>query len=302
MRRLALAGLAIAATSAPAAHAAFPGGNGRIAFEATTLREDTAPATDSRSIDTARPSGADRRTLRGCVETSGGPDSGDCSILYRTPAWSAGGTRVAFDAGERLALIRADGTGFRVLARRTADDGEPAWSPGGGRLVFTGAARAGGRRDLYVRGLASGRVRRLTFKGGRSPAWSERGRIAFVRRSDLYTVRDDGKGLRRITRRRGADPAWSPHGSKLVFTRGSSLYVVGSNGRGLRRLSSPGADSPSQPAWSPDGRWVAYASFDSGVWAQRLDGTGLRQVAPGGVGADYAVGSFAPDWQPLRQR
>ena len=51
-----------------------------------------------------------------------------------------------------------------------------------------------------------------------------------------------------------------------------------------------------------DGRWVAYASFDSGVWAQRLDGTGLRQVAPGGVGADYAVGSFAPDWQPLRQR
>jgi Tol biopolymer transport system component len=300
-RKLALAGLALVlVTSAPSAQAAFPGANGRIAFGASAVRDDAVPPTSSRSIDDALPSGAGRRPLRACTMVQGEPDRGDCGIEYRSPAWSPRGTTLAFDAGARLAVMRSDGTGFRLLPQQTADDGEPAWSPGGTRLVFSGAG------DLYVMNVKTGRVRRLTFRGGRAPAWSERGRIAFVRGSDVYTVRASGRGLRRVTYRRGTDPEWSPHGSKLMFSRQRpggpfSLYVVRASGRGLKRLpTGQGADSPRHPSWSPDGRWVAYESFDSGVWAQRLTGTGVRQVAGGGVGAEYAIAAFAPDWQPRR--
>ena len=305
--KLALAGCLSAAgvaVAVPAAQAAFPGANGRVAFAAAATRGDVVPPSMSRSLDVALPDGRGRRSLRGCVQVEGQPDRGDCSIEYRSPAWSPSGARLAFDAGARLALIRGDGTGFRLLAQRTADDGEPAWSPGGTRLVFSGARGVGGRSDLYIVDVRNGRLRRLTFRGGRSPAWSTRGRIAFVRAGDIYTVRADGTGLRRITFHRGSDPAWSPHGSKLAFARQRrfgpfSLYLVRSNGRGLRRLATGGADSPEQPSWAPDGKWIAYESFDSGIWAQRLDGRGVRQVASGAVGAEYAVSASSPDWQPL---
>jgi TolB protein len=315
MRKLALAGLALAlAAAAPSAHAAFPGANGRIVFAASFAQDDAVPPTSGRSIDVALPNGHGRHSLRACTMVEGQPDRGDCSIEYRSPSWSPRGTMLAFDAGARLALMRSDGTGFRLLPQQSADDAEPAWSPGGTRLVFSGAG------DLYVMNLKTGRVRRLTFRGGRSPAWSERGRIVFVRGSrpdepgfrpgagDVYTVRASGRGLRRITYHRGGDPAWSPHGSKLAFVRQRRfgdfrLYVVRASGHGLKRVpTGEGADSPEHPAWSPDGRWVAYESFDSGVWAQRLDGAGVRQVAAGAVSAEASVTAFAPDWQPLRRR
>lgn len=296
-RTLALAALALAlALAAPAAEAAFPGTNGRIVFGAGFTRDDAIPPSAGRLIDSAFPNGRSRRSLRACTTVQGQPDQGDCSIEYRSPSWSPRGSTVAFDAGSRLALVRSDGNGFRLLPQTTAADGEPAWSPGGARLVFAGAG------DLYVRNPRTGRVRRLTFRGGRSPAWSERGLIAFVRAGDVYTVRPSGRGLRRITHRRGRAPAWSPHGTKLAFVRGSRLYTVRASGRGLKRVPTPGADSPAQPAWSPDGRWIAYESFDSGVWAQRLDGTGLRQVAAGAVSGGSSVRAFDPDWQPLPRR
>lgn len=315
-RKIALAGLAtLFLTVAPTAQAAFPGRNGRIAFGAGASSGDAfTPPSSSRSLDTALPSGHGRHTLRGCTTVEGQPDRGDCSIDYDSPAWSPRGGALAFDAGTRLALIRGDGSGFRLLPRQTVDDGEPAWSPDGRQLVFSGAG------DLYVMTLNTGSVRRLTFKGGRSPAWSERGRIAFVRGArkaepgfrpgagDVYTVRASGRGLRRVTYHRGDDPAWSPHGSKLAFVRqrrfsSFRLYVVRASGRGLKRIpTGQGADSPEKPAWSPDGRWMAYESFDSGVWAQRFDGTGTRQVAAGAVSAESSVSAFAPDWQPLRRR
>jgi Tol biopolymer transport system component len=313
-----LAAVAVA-LAAPTAQASFPGTNGRIAFGVYEVRDDFTPSRTARSIDTALPSGRGRRSLRACVQVTGAPERGDCSIQYTSPAWSPRGSRLAFDAGTRIALIRSDGTGFRLLAPQTADDGEPAWSPRGTHLVFSGAPVTGGQRDLYILDLRNGRLRRLTFRGGRSPAWSSRGRIAFVRgnrpsmpgfrggEGDVFTVRSSGRGLRRITRHRGGDPDWSPHATKLAFVRQRrfgpfKLYVVKANGRGLRRLSTPGADSPEQPAWAPNGKWIAYHSFDSGVWAQRLNGTGARQVAPGGVGDDYGFDALAPDWQPLPRR
>lgn len=309
-------GLALVA-GAPAAQAAFPGANGQLAFESYSSSHNEGAQTDTSvvSIDVASPGGGGRRSLRTCMRATGIPDQGDCSIEYGSPAWSPRGSTLAFDAGARLGVMRGDGTGFYLLAQQTASDGEPAWSPNGTQLVFSGAVAGEAQSDLYVLDLASGRSTRLTFRGGRSPAWSSSGRIAFTRggradrsgTGDVYTVRPDGGGLRRITHLGGSDPAWSPYATKLAFIRkpprgAVRLYVAGADGRGLRRLTTHGADDPGEPSWSPDGKQIAYTSFEGVVSVQRLDGTGLREVARGSYSSQGSVGGGSPDWQPVGRR
>lgn len=102
------------------------------------------------------------------------------------------------------------------------------------------------------------------------------GVIIFERRTgtgvaDLYAVHPNGTGLRRITRtQNNFDPALSPDGRRIAFAshrgRGAGatdLYVIGIDGRGLRRLTRNAVTARAftidhNPAWSPDGRTVAF--------------------------------------------
>jgi TolB protein len=71
------------------------------------------------------------------------------------------------------------------------------------------------------------------------------------------------------------------------------LYLMRSDGTGLRRITSRGAYTP---AWSPDGKWIAFASNRSRprhenaseIYVMRANGTALRRVTRN---------RFA-DWQP----
>ena len=67
-------------------------------------------------------------------------------------------------------------------------------------------------------------------------------------------------------------------------------------------MVTPGAESPVLPTWSPDGRQIAYTSFEGNLVAQRLRDRRVRQVAPGGFSAEHSFGAGASDWQPLPRR
>jgi Tol biopolymer transport system component len=291
---LAIVGLALGCC-APGARAAFPGDNGRIAFTADKWRvppncprnvpHACDPTSYSAAIETVLPSGRDRRVL---FNGEGGAT---------TPVWSPSGRALAFHQTNRLAIIRADGTGFRRLPRLTSGELFPAWSPDGRRLAFTGSAIC--CNWLYsVRTNGTG-LRRLRAHEAMGSSWSVRGTIAFTSSAGLYTVRSDGSRLRRLTGPTSR-PDWSPDGRRIAFSRRDRLVTIGSDGRGPRRLATGMAVGP--PAWSPDGRYLAFVR-DGDLYVVRSNGRGLHRILDvGEFDPDDPEGPWTelgpPSWQP----
>lgn len=296
-RRAATLAIAAALSLAPAAHATFRGGNGRIAFDVHgTSLDDQNRGTSYRELHTVKPDSRGDHTVRECQVLGDRSRTGDCSIDYHSPAWAPTGRRLAFDAGRSVALVNSDGSGFRLLAPFTSDDGEPAWSPSGTKLVIAG--RSGSGTGLYVADPATGKARRIASAAG-GPDWSSRNRIAFERRGNLFSIKPDGRGLRRLTRRGGKDPSWSPSGRSIVFARSRGIYTMRADGGGLRRLLR--CRGCATPVYSPDGKLVVLER--SGLIVIRVrDGrlmSTLVQDVDGRLSGESFDGSH-PDWQPRR--
>ena len=123
--------------------------------------------------------------------------------------------------------------------------------------------------------------------------------------ADLFSFRPDGRGLRRLTATVAweDDPAWSPNGRRLAFTRGapvchgltcegstgSSVWVAHTNGAAPRRLTRPPEGYLDRgPAWSPDGRRIAFVrhygtdeAVEDGIYVIDASGRGLRRLQAG---------------------
>jgi Tol biopolymer transport system component len=290
MRRLLLplAGLAALAGAAPVAEAGLAGASGRIVYAAsrTDVGQGDFKSTEQ-VFQTVDSDGRRNRFVQGCRRVDGTPTDGNCDVSYRSPVWSPNGRRLAFDAGESLALIAPSGGDLKVLPPVSENDGEPAFSPSGAQLAFSAKTRS--RRDIRVVST-DGTGPRLVVRNGASPDWSKRGRIAFVRRGTLYSVRPGGEGLRRLTR--GSDPSWSLSGRRIAFARSGGIYVARSDGKRVRRVvRCSGCEAPSL---SPDGRYLVYD--DRGLHVARVsDGKRLETLV------DDVRGSFEasdPDWRP----
>ncbi len=299
----------------PAAQAAFPGRNGQIAFVHSSYSSPESGEGPNRStiaLMVGALRGDDRFTLRSCTVIDELAQDPACASTFTDPAYSPRGDFIAVDAGNRLAILKSDGSGFRLLARQTVDDGQPAWSPDGRRIVFTGISPGSTATDLYVYNVARRVSRRLTTTGAHAPAWSTRNLIAYVAgysqvvgqppQGRLATIRPDGSDRRRLTRRSGLAPAWSPHGTRIAFVRKGYLHVMNANGGGLRRVRGRQPISAEDVAWSPDGRFLAYHPFESGIFIVRADGTAEREFESGAVSSESSYDSFAPDWRPLPRR
>ncbi len=185
-----------------------------------------------------------------------------------------------------------DGSNPRRLTDSPGYDAEATWNPRGGSLVFTSVRD--GDLELYVMDEA-GAVRRLThtpgYDGGAffSPDGSEivwranrpqgealedyRRLLArgLVRPGalELFVMKSDGTGARQLTANGAANfaPAFHADGNRIVYSSNASaksprefdLWVLDKRGGEPQRVTTAlGFDG--FPHFSPDGRWMVWAS------------------------------------------
>jgi serine/threonine protein kinase/Tol biopolymer transport system component len=157
-------------------------------------------------------------------------------------------------------------------------EGGPALSPDGNQVAFAWSGEKNDNWDIYLKFVGSSEMRRLTtdpLEDG-MPRWSPDGRqIAFKRCQP-----DVGCQLRLISAMGGTDSKisdlrfawspldWSPDGrfivagisQQLARQEPAGLYLVPVAGGTPRRLTTPKGVTDQAPAFSRDGRRLAYAS------------------------------------------
>ena len=178
-----------------------------------------------------------------------------------------GQTKIAFKsqpsgigAGE---IYVADFDGY--AAQRVTKDGaiaaKPAWVPGKLALYYTSYAR--GNPDIFYHSLSSGQ------------------RSVIAGYSGLNT-----------------SAAASPDGSKVAMvlskTGSPNIWVANADGTNLKRITV--GDEDSSPCWSPDGKWICFAT-------KHNERRRLAKVPAGGGTVKYldtagAPNPTEPDWSP----
>src|SRR5256885_9711042 len=207
--------------------------------------------------------------------------------------------------------MNADGSNATPLTTPQCGDAQPAGSPDGAKIAFDRAEYDDyGQLVNRIYVMNAGGSSPVSVTTGFNPAWSPDGRkLAFASNQDqdgswgIFVMNADGLAAApRLTSSTYCDdqPAWSPDGATIAFTRVeccddyyqivNHIYLMNADGPSAEmRLMSDDNNDQSDPAWSPDGRKIAFTYFGSGLAIVNGDGTRL---------VDFGVLGFNPVWRP----
>jgi len=201
-------------------------------------------------------------------------------------------------------LARTDGSEPPRRLTSGTNDAQPRWSPDGQQLAFVSKRGEDDKahRQLYVLPLSGGEPECLTDlkEDVGEPAWSPDGtRIVFSARvpDEAYEEEDEKKRApRRFTRLQ-----FKLDSVGWTGDRRRHLYVVPADGSAEATQITDGDFEDSNPAWTPDGKSIAFASARGEDWDIELLYDIYIVPAEGGEPKRLTLGDtehYAPSYSP----
>lgn len=251
-----------------------------------------------------------------------GPDNKSSNAVQLTadvkadsafPVWSPDGTQIAFQSRReggnfQVFVMDTDGNNKRRLSDGKGYAGQAAWSPDGKSIVYVAGDKpdTGAPKELYVVSTSGGAAKKITSLGKdmKRPQWSPDGKhIVYLlsqgdRNSSIYSMNPDGSSPQVLVDQGfNSSPMFSPKGDKLAYyavmsTSGSDIFIISATGGATSNLTHLSSDDY-EPAWSPDGQRLAWASKRDAnykIAVGNVDGSNQKVITQGD-GSDYQ-----PSW------
>ncbi len=191
------------------------------------------------------------------------------------------------DGDSDIYLQRGQGDPINLTPTSPADDTQPAYSPDGSQIVFRSEREGGG---LFLMGATGESASRLT-DFGYNPVWSPDGKSILCATdpvedprtrsasSEIWRIEVDSREKRLMVPADAAQPSWSPGGKRIAYwsvapdsSRRVIWTVPAAGGKPLPVTHD--ASLNWNPVWSPDGRFLYFASNRSGsmdLWRVPID-------------------------------
>ena len=228
--------------------------------------------------------------------------------------WQGDWKRYAGGQTQPIWIAKLADSTIQKVPRVNSNDKCPMWV---GDKVYFLSDRSGGTVSLFAYDTNTKKVDPVVEPKGLDIKYASAGggAIVYEQFGTIYVVENGAKSAKKIDIRVAGDfpgvrpryekvgtrisnSAISPTGVRALFEARGEIISVPADKGDARNLTNTTGAMERDPAWSPDGKWIAYFSDEAGEYMLHLrDQTGMGEVKKFALGD--APGFFSsPVWSP----